>query len=482
MVSPTIVWFRQDLRLADNPALAAAVAWGGPIIPLFVLDAGAAGAWAPGGASRWWLHHSLAALRDALADRGARLVLRHGPATEILPRLAAEVGAGAVMWNRCYEPWAVARDTGLKAHLRADGLTVESFNAALLAEPWTLATKVGEPFRVYTPFWKALQAREIPWPQAAPDRLGPAEAVAGDDLHTWDLQPFHPDWRQGLRDAWEVGETEAAARLAAFLDEALETYGERRDRPGEPGTSRLSPHLHWGEIGPRQVWHAVVQRAHAKGQEPFSGAAGKFLSELAWREFSMHLLAHFPELPERNWRAAFDAFDWRDDPKGLAAWQQGLTGFPIVDAGMRELWATGWMHNRVRMIAASFLVKDLRIHWRAGEAWFWDTLVDADLAANAASWQWVAGSGADAAPYFRIFNPVLQGERFDPDGAYVRRWVPELAALPDAWLHKPWRAPADVLAGAGVAVGTDYPNPIVDHGEARARALAAFAELKQVAS
>jgi len=473
---PIIVWFRQDLRLTDNPALAAAAASGAPVVALYILDEG--GGWAPGGASRWWLHHSLAALAAALERRGGRLVLRRGPAAAVLDALIAETGAAAIHWNRCYEPEAVARDTGIKAGLEARGVAVRSFDAALLFEPWTVATRAGEPFRVYTPFWKAcLAAPEPPQPAPAPRHVpGPAAGPAGDALADWSLLPMTPDWAGGLRAAWTPGEAGAVRRLESFLERAVARYKGDRDRPDLPGTSRLSPHLHFGEIGPRQVWHAI--------RAATAGGAGveSFLSEIGWREFSHHLLFHFPTLPDRNWRPEFDAFPWRHDPAALAAWQRGRTGYPLVDAGMRELWTTGWMHNRVRMVVASFLVKHLLIDWRAGADWFWDTLVDADLANNAASWQWVAGCGADAAPYFRIFNPVIQGERFDPSGSYVRRWVPELARMPDAFVHKPWAADAVTLAGAGLRLGETYPRPIVDHATARDRALAALASLKGAAA
>ena len=478
--APVILWFRQDLRLSDNPALAAAAKSGRPVVPLYILDEETPGDWAPGGAARWWLHHSLEALGESLAARGAPLVLMRGRAEDILPRLAKRLGAGAVYWNRCYEPHAVARDTALKAALKSDGLEAESFNASLLFEPWAVATKADKPFSVFTPFWKACLAHEAPpRPLAAPRALKPlAKAPRGERLSAWRLLPRKPDWAQGFAAHWTPGEAGAKARLTSFLGAALADYAEARDRPGGETTSRLSPHLHWGEIGPRQVWQAMEMQGLSDGRTRAGKTAAKFLSELGWREFSYHLLFHFPGLPEANFRAAFDAFPWRRDAKALRAWQAGRTGYPIVDAGMRELWSTGWMHNRVRMIVASFLTKHLLIDWREGAQWFWDTLVDADLASNSASWQWVAGCGADAAPYFRIFNPVLQGEKFDPAGAYVRRWVPELAGLPDAALHKPWTAGEAVLRAAGVALGRTYPKPMVEHAAARTRALEAFGTIK----
>jgi deoxyribodipyrimidine photo-lyase len=471
---PVIVWFRQDLRLTDNPALSAAAASERPVIPLYIRDDAAAGRWAPGGASRWWLHGSLAALARELAGRGAPLMLRSGAAEKVLAELVAESGATAVAWNRCYEPWAIRRDTRIKSALQARGVEVASHNAALLFEPWTIRTRMGLPYGVFTPFWRnCLQQTEPPRPLPAPKTLsGYVNDLASEDLDSWSLRPARPDWAGGLRAAWTPGEDGAEARLASFLGRAIRKYKYDRNRPHRNGTSQLSPHLHWGEIGPRQIWHRV------RALRAPSAAVDTYLAELGWREFSHHLLYHQPDLPKQPLQPEFRHFPWRRDKAALAAWRRGRTGYPIVDAGMRELWQTGWMHNRVRMIVASFLVKDLLLPWQDGEAWFWDTLVDADLASNAASWQWVAGCGADAAPFFRIFNPVLQGERFDPDGDYVRRFVPELAKLPAEIIHKPWEAAADVLCRADVVLGTTYPKPIVDHEKARARALAAFAEMK----
>ena len=470
---PSLVWFRQDLRLADNPALSAAIAAGGPVVPVFILDDETPGRWKPGGASRWWLEKSLAALGADLARIGSPLVLRRGRADTILPALVAETGARAVFWNRCYEPFAIARDSALKERLRAEGIRVESFNGALLREPWEVKGKSGAPLKVFTPFWRALQALGDPGaPLPAPKALkAPARPVASDVLGSWGLYRAKPDWAAAFPDHWTPGEAGARERFADFADGAMAAYGDARDLPGVPGTSRLSPHLHWGEVSPRMLWHAT---RHVGGKGP-----EHFLREVGWREFSYHLLHAEPHLPERNLRPEFDAFPWADDEAAFARWRRGETGYPIVDAGLRELWATGWMHNRVRMIAASFLIKDLLVDWRRGEDWFWDTLVDADLAANAASWQWVAGCGADAAPYFRVFNPVLQGVKFDPDGAYVRRWIPELARLPDSLLHTPWMAPALALEAAGIRLGRTYPEPMVDHGAARDRALAAFETIKK---
>ena len=466
----TIVWFRQDLRIADNPALFEA-ARAGEVLPVFILeDADRVGEAHPlGGASRWWLHHSLEALRN---DLGGLTCLR-GDARVILPALVQETRAKAVHWNRCYEPHAIGRDSTIKADLKAEGIEVRSFKASVLFEPWDLETKAGGPFKVYSPFWRALQAKPVPEPLAAPERLDLATGSAGDAIADWRLLPSGPNWAHEFDEIWQPGERGAMNRLEKFLKEGLENYGALRDRPDLPNVSRLSPHLHFGEISPRQVWHRT------KRTDKHQADAGKFLSEIAWREFCCHLLYHFPAMPAKNWKPAFDAYPWRDNLEDLKAWQRGRTGYPIVDAGMRELWQTGYMHNRVRMIAASFLVKHLRLHWHHGEAWFRDTLVDADLANNSAGWQWVAGSGADAAPYFRVFNPMSQGAKFDPDGAYVRKWCPELKALETAHIHAPFLAPDEALDRAGVRLGKSYPYPIVDHAAARKAALAGYEAVKK---
>lgn len=460
-----IVWFRQDLRLADNPALAAA-SKDGPVIPVFILDDETPGRWKPGGAARWWLHHSLEALAADLAKRGSKLILRHGKADRVIDELIAETGARAVHWNRLYEPHAIARDTAIKGSLDARDVKVRSFNAALLVEPWTVKTGSDGPYKVFTPFWRAAaslidNATLLPAPRVLD---APAKWPRSDSLGAWGLRPTKPDWAKGFGTLWSPGEAGARKRLAGFINKSLDDYADARDRPDKSSTSRLSPHLHWGEIGPRQVRNAVeaAKQQNAKRER----GAQKFMSEIGWREFSHHLLYHFPTLPESNFRPAFDAFPWARNERAFKAWTLGRTGYPMVDAGMRELWATGIMHNRVRMVAASFLTKHLLIPWQRGEAWFWDTLVDADLASNAAGWQWVAGSGADAAPYFRIFNPVLQGEKFDPDGVYVRRWVPELQACDTRLIHRPWQS-SNFAALA-------YVKPIVDHDMARARALGAY--------
>jgi len=477
--SPSIVWFRRDLRLADNPALQAALHWGAAVIPVFILDE-AREMRAPGGAARWWLEQSLSALSADLAARGSRLVLRRGEARQVLGELARETGAGAVFWNRLYDPGVVERDKAVKAALRSAGLMAESFKSYLLVEPWELRTKTGGIYSVFTPFWRAARplaavaagSVEAQAGVRAPSTLpAPATFPRSDILSDWRLHPKIATWTSGFQD-WRPGEAGALKRLDAFSQTALGAYKDDRDHPNRPGTSRLSPHLHWGEISPATVWRAA-ERAHAAGD-----GVDTFLSELGWREFNHHLLFHRPDLPTSNFRSQFDAFPWRSAPDDLERWRRGMTGYPLVDAGMRELWSTGFMHNRVRMVAASFLIKHLLIDWRHGEAWFWDTLLDASPASNVLNWQWVAGSGADAAPFFRIFNPVAQGERFDPDGRYITRWVPEISRLGSAFVHAPQAAPAAALAAAGVRLGETYPRPMVDHDAARQRALAAFRSLR----
>ena len=480
MSPPVILWFRQDLRLTDNPALQAAADTGQPVIPVYILDEESPDVRRHGGASRWWLHHSLRSLAASLEERGATLVLHRGPAADVIARLQRDTGATRVFWNRLYEPALIERDRGIKAALGDSGVEAQSYNGSLIREPWEIQTKTGKPYGVFTPFWKALLEQGVSGSALpAPARIpGPANPIASDALEDWELLPTKPDWAGGLRKTWRPGEAAARQLLGNFHEEGLTDYASMRDIPGRPGTSRLSPYLHFGEISPRQVWQATSSWAQASGGAA-EKAANAYLREIGWREFNNHLLFHYPDLPDRNVNGAFDAFPWQPDETHLRAWQKGRTGYPLVDAGMRELWETGWMHNRVRMVVASFLVKHLLIDWREGERWFWDTLVDADLANNSGNWQWVAGCGFDAAPYFRIFNPTLQAEKFDPDGAYVRRWVPEIADLPDKHLHKPWEAPGSVLEAAGVRLGQTYPAPIVDHKAARQRALDAFASVKK---
>ncbi|WP_336640323.1 cryptochrome/photolyase family protein [Microbacterium sp. USHLN272] len=443
MSSPSIVWFRDDLRLADNPALRAAIDRGEPILAVYVLDEESPGIRPLGGAARWWLHHSLASLSERLRERGGALVLRRGPTARVIPQVVADTDAGAVFWNRRYGRPERDIDAELKTALRNDGVEVVSFAGSLLHEPWTVTTGAGTHFSVFTPFWRAclsLPAPRLPLPE--PREIdGIRSAPASDDLDDWALLPTRPDWAEGLRETWEPGEPAARRRLRSFLDEDLGSYDRARDEPSAGATSLLSPRLRWGEISPFTVWHEAVS----------ADGAGGFLSELGWREFAWHTLFHFPDLATKNLHPEFDAFPWpRLKPSHLDAWQRGETGVPLVDAGMRELWRTGYMHNRVRMVTASFLVKNLLIDWHRGEEWFWDTLVDADGANNPFNWQWVAGSGADAAPYFRIFNPELQAKKFDPNRLYISQWASD--------------APAE---------------PIVDLGETRKAALAAYDVVKR---
>lgn len=468
--APVILWFRRDLRLADNPALNHAAETGRPVIPVFILDE--AGDGRPlGAASKWWLDKSLRALSASLSERGARLILRRGDSEAQLRRLIEQTGADTLLMNRLFEPDAWTRDADIAHSLRVDGIECRGFNGSLMCTPGKLLNGSGGPYKVFTPFHKSLLATaEAPAYTSSPRDLSGAPPLDSDAVDDWDLHPSSPDWSKGFD--WTPGEAGAVAALNAFTHGPLKSYSIGRDRPGEPGVSRLSGHLHWGELHPWRVVRAI-RKAVDDGKAPQSEAA-KFIAEIGWREFSAHLLHHFPQMPQQSFRPEYEAFPWLEDDAGFDAWTRGQTGYPIVDAGMRQLWTTGWMHNRVRMIVASFLIKDLMIDWRRGEAWFWDTLVDADLASNVQNWQWVAGSGADASPFFRIFNPITQGQKFDPVGAYVRRWCPELARLPDKLMHAPWSAPSEALARAGVRLGQTYPLPIVDHGKARERALSAL--------
>lgn len=477
----TIVWFRQDLRLADNPALYHA-AVRGQVIPVFVWAPDEEGRWPPGAASRWWLHHSLVRLDESLREAGSRLIIRRGPTQRALEGLIEETGARAVFWNRRYEPAAVKRDRAVKVALAARGITAESFNGSLLHEPWTVLTQQGKPYQVFTPYWKACCSREVDLtPLPAPGEIGSVRASpVGSDVDELDLLP-RIAWDAGFREVWESGESAAHERLRRYVDGPLVRYDAARDRVDVEAFSRLSPHLHFGEISPRQVRSAVNaavisnQSRHAEAAK----SAETYLKELGWREFAYHLLYHFPTTPEQPLREPFRRFPWRRSQRDLRKWQRGETGFPIVDAAMRQLWATGFMPNRARMIVASFLTKDLRLPWQSGAEWFWDTLVDADLANNTLGWQWTAGCGADAAPYFRVFNPMMQAEKCDPHGDYTRRWVRELAKLPTKWLRAPWSAPGDVLDAANVCLERDYTLPMVDHFEAREAALAAFEKIRE---
>jgi len=466
-----LLWFRRDLRLADHPALMAAAATGLPVIPVFVWDVQETPA--PGAASGWWLHQSLERLDAALRAKGSSLIVRRGPAAETLAALAAETHARRIFGDRVFEPGALECEAEVERRLHAQGVALEGFNGSLLFEPGSIRNTAGRPFQVFTPFWRACwnlrgemrqplsEPGKIPAPDKWPESLTIAELK---------LEP-RIDWAAGIRAAWTPGEKTARERLRKFAEDGVSRYGAERDRPDQEGTSRLSPHLHFGEISPVEVWRAVADRSGAEG----------YLRQLAWREFSYHLLCAHPETVREPFQARFRAFPWRRNRRRLQAWQRGQTGYPYVDAAMRELWTTGWMHNRARMAVASFLVKHLLIPWQDGAAWFLDTLVDADLANNTMGWQWTAGCGVDVVPYFRVFNPVLQGEKFDRAGEYVRRWVPELGGLPANWIHQPWAAPPWALAEAKVKLGDTYPLPIVDHATARAEALEAFGVMKEAA-
>lgn len=475
----TIVWFRQDLRIHDNPALEYA-ALRGSIIPIYILDDELPGQWKLGGASKWWLHHSLQALSNSLKSKGHRLHIFTGDSQQILNDLQHQTQADTVVWNRCYEPFSIERDKKIKESLTSVGVNVKSFNASLLFEPWTIKNQQGNFFKVFTPFWKHCLQQSIAPLSLSENCLDSAVpfletldiAVRLDDLK---LLPIHPNW--ATRFDWNPGEFSALEKLNDFFETAVVSYKEQRDYMDKNATSMLSPHLHFGEISPRLIFQRC-QELLALGQGDLTGVH-HFLSELGWREFSYHLLYHFPELPTEPFRPEFNRFEWDNNLEDLKKWQQGKTGFPIVDAAMQELWQTGYMHNRARMIVASFLTKNLLIHWRCGAEWFWDTLVDADLASNSASWQWVAGCGVDAAPYFRIFNPITQGEKFDPDGIYVKRWIPQLQNLDVKYIHQPWAAPLPVLKNAGVRLGHTYPEPMIDLKVTRNRALEVYSGIRE---
>ena len=462
-----IHWFRQDLRLSDNPALTSA-ARHGCVLPVYILDDRNAGEYAMGAASRWWLHHSLESLNTSL---GGMLSVYRGNPADILTDIMDRYDVKAVYWNRCYEPWRTERDAAIKAYLTTKGIETESYNGSLLWEPWTIKKDDGTPYKVFTPFFRKCCAQLPREPLPSPGNVNYHRDKKGSlKIEQLELLP-EIRWDRQLEPNWTIGEEAAQKRFRQFIDKGLAQYKDGRDFPSKPYVSKLSPGLHFGEISPHQLWHTL--RAIADNRH-----VDHFCRQLGWREFSYSQLYHHPDLPVKNLQSKFDYFPWADDETMLRAWQQGQTGIPMVDAGMRELWQTGYMHNRVRMIAGSFLVKNLLLHWHHGERWFRDTLVDADLANNAASWQWIAGCGADAAPYFRIFNPVTQGQKFDPDGRYIRQFVTEIAALPDKYLFSPWEAPDDILKGAGIELGTAYPKPVVDLRISRQRALDALQLMK----
>jgi len=465
----TIIWLRNDLRLKDNPALYEA-AEHGIVIPVYIFDNKTQNDWKLGGASKWWLHHSLVSLAKDFKKFGINLIIRSGNPKEILGKLLIESVADAIFWNRCYEPDSIKRDTDIKKSLEESGIKVKSFNASLLFEPWEIKNQQGNNYKVFTPFWKhCLSLPQQSEPLSEPKFKPTDIALKSDNIESLQLLPKNPDWSGGLAEKWQPGEAGAILLLNHFLDNSINNYSNGRDIPALGSTSTLSPHLHFGEISPRQIWHAVNFHAEINSSPKERHNLQKFMAEIGWREFSYNLLYYYPDFATQPFNKKFAYFPWLEDAENLRLWQQGKTGYPIVDAGMRQLWHTGYMHNRVRMIVASFLTKHLMIHWHEGAKWFWDTLVDADLASNSAGWQWVAGCGADAAPYFRIFNPVLQGKKFDPDGEYVRKWVPELANIDRKYIHSPWESPKIIR---------NYPSPIVDHAYARDRAMQAYNAIK----
>ena len=473
--TPAVVWFRKDLRLLDNPSLHAALLAKRKIIPVFVWDPDEAGQWSPGAASRWWLHHAIESLAKQILGHQGELILAKGKAAELIPEIAESHGAKQVYYSRVYDPAGIETQENVEVALDRSGIGSESFNASLLQEPWEIKNGTGKPFQVFTPYWR--KSRPIIYREPlsySPDSLvfhhSPTPKHSLADL---DLLPSHP-WHRKLANHWEVSESAAHQQLERTVNEVTQSYATRRNNPSVDGTSRLSPYLAWGLISPRQICQKVLQADN----EGSHRGENKFLVEIGWREFSYHLLYHYPSIPDQPLRPKYAAFPWLEDQENLKRWQFGNTGYPMVDAGMRQLYETGWMHNRVRMVVASFLVKHLLISWTEGARWFWDALVDADLASNTQGWQWAAGCGADAAPYFRIFNPITQGEKFDARGAYAKRWIPSLENLPSKWMFRPWEAPSTLLEESEVSLGQNYPFPCVDHGEGRARALAALASLK----
>jgi deoxyribodipyrimidine photo-lyase len=474
ITASTLVWFRQDLRLRDNPALSYA-SERGAIIPLYIFDTNCSEHFIPGDASKWWLHNSLNSLNASLHNQ---LHCMKGDAMKILIELIHQHDIKSVVWNRCYEPWQIKRDTQLKHALIEAGIDVQSFNSHLLWEPWQVLKKDETPYKVFTPYYRRGCLSKAPprMPIEAPVNLKVEYIPTSDKgVDSLELMP-QINWHATIETMWTPGEQGAARHLSDFLPNGAKDYKNKRDIPDLGATSKLSPHLHFGEISPNQIWYAAIDALNGNTEDV---GLDCYLSELGWREFSHSLLFHFPHIPQKNFSPKFEHFPWRSDDDSLKAWQRGQTGIPIVDAGMRELWQTGTMHNRVRMVVGSFLVKNLLINWRDGERWFWDCLLDADLAANSASWQWIAGTGADAAPYFRIFNPVTQGQRFDPKGDYVKRYCPELSRMPDKFIHNPWDAPQNILDYAGLKLGGNYPKPLVDLKASRQRALDALAQSKQ---
>ena len=474
---PCLVWFRKDLRLRDQPALHAALLAKRPVLPVFVWDCEEGGRWAPGAASRWWLYQSLRSLEKDISCLGGSLIFAKGRAADLIPQIALEYGSDKVLYGRAYDPPGLATQEAVEDALDQHGVVTESFNASLLQEPWESKNVSGKPFQVFTPFWR--KSRQFIYREPAsydPRKLSFSPSSPSSlSLDELDLLPAH-SWYQKLENHWTVTEDAAHDQLARTVSEVTHSYAHQRNIPSVEGTSRLSPYLAWGQISPRQVSQAVLQGESRDGRR----GENKFLTEIGWREFSYHLLYHFPQIPDEPLRSKYASFPWLKDPDSLKRWRFGNTGYPMVDAGMRQLYETGWMHNRVRMVVASFLVKHLLISWSEGARWFWNTLVDADLASNTQGWQWAAGCGADAAPYFRIFNPITQGEKFDAKGRYAKHWIPALENLPSKWVFRPWETPSEVLSESGMRLNDNYPRPCVDHSHARARALEALASLKKI--
>lgn len=469
----TIVWFRKDLRLSDNPALFEA-SQQGEILPIYILEEDD-GHWCLGEAQKWWLYNSLKNLDSNLRQHNAKLILRKGNPLSIISQLVKDVKADAVFWNRCYEPRSIQRDTSIKEYLKSSGIEAKSFGANLLFEPWKVKNNSGNYFKVFTPFWKSCNLNHNPRSLYSVPVIKTCDNnIESDDIDSWELIPTAPNWAKKFSKFWVPGENNAQNLLSEFIDSNIGKYATNRDIPGVNGTSRLSPYLHFGEISPHQIWYKIKDYHN---MNVLGSSVDKYLAEIGWREFSYHLLYNYKDLPSREFNLKFQNFPWKLDSENLIRWQKGMTGYPIVDAGMRELWSTGWMHNRVRMIVASFLTKHLLISWQEGAKWFLDTLLDADLASNSAGWQWVAGCGADAAPYFRIFNPIMQGMKFDASGEYIRKWIPELGSVSNKYIHKPWEASKEELKSSSTELGITYPKPIIDHTYARNRALELYSKL-----
>ena len=481
MLKTSIIWFRQDLRIADNPAFKASIDGSKQVIAVYIHDEKSSDVRKHGAASKWFLHHSLKALEKQLEQKyKIKLIYREGKSLNILEEIISETNAEKVFWNRLYEPYFINRDTEIKESLTKDNIEVESFNGSLLVEPWQPKTGSGNYFKVYTPFYKKCIKEHPPRESLrAPEHSDKSyeNNIKSDSLNSWKFLPKKPNWAKNFEEEWKISEADAHDMIYSFLAGSVENYSEERNNPALKGTSLLSSYLRFGIISPNQVYYAA--EAYKEKEPQKASGIDKFISEIYWREFSYNLLYNFSEIADKNFRPEFDNFPWDKNDSALQAWQKGETGYPIVDAGMRQLWQTGWMHNRVRMVVASFLTKHLLIHWKQGEEWFWDTLIDADAANNTASWQWVAGCGADAAPYFRIFNPITQGEKFDPKGDYIRKYVPEIAKLPNKYLNKPWELSEKELEACEVKLGKTYPKPIVEHSNARERALKSYEKIKK---